>query len=81
VPGEQRTFLRIGCLTLDVFLAGLGTSPHIRGGEEVQYRLAAPLISERVPDLESVGFRPSGLATYRCPQDLLLGLPVGAVLE
>lgn len=53
--------------------------PHHRDGEEVRNRLAAPRIGE-VLDLEPVITSPS-LPPHLRPLNLLLGLPVGAVLE
>jgi len=60
----------------------LGRHPpsHVRGGEEVQYRLPAPLIRQEVPDLPSV-FPLPRLLPYLRPQDLLLGLPLRTHLE
>jgi hypothetical protein len=55
-------------------------SPHIRGGKEVKDRPAAPLIGEKVTDLEPI-FSSTRLLPHFRPQDLLLGLPVGAILE
>jgi len=53
---------------------------HIRGGVEVWYHLATPLVSEEVLDFEpallSLTFLP-----HLYPQDCLLGLPLGACLE
>jgi len=46
--------------------------PHIRGGREVQDRLAAPLVREEPPELEPI-LAPPGLR----PQALVLALPLG----
>jgi len=54
--------------------------PHIRSAEEIQNRLAAPRIGEEVPDLETI-LPPLGPIPSLRPQNLLLGLPVGAVFE
>ena len=53
---------------------------HIRRGEEVQYRPAASPIGEEVPHLPPVLPPPRLLLRLR-PQDLLLRLPLGALLE
>jgi hypothetical protein len=62
-----------------IFSRDPDTPAHIRGGEEIQNRLAAPPIGE-VPDFKPV-LPPPGLLAHLRPQNLLLGLPVGAVLE
>jgi len=53
---------------------------HIRSGEEVQYRLAAPAVGKEVPDLEPA-LPPPCLLPHFCPHDLLLGFPLGVRLE
>jgi hypothetical protein len=49
-------------------------------GEEVQHQLAASRVGQEVPDLESILPSPT-LLPYLHPQDLLLGLSAGVVLE
>jgi hypothetical protein len=53
---------------------------HIRGGEEVQDRLAAPLVGEEVPNLGVIIFL-AGFPSHLRPQDFPLGIPLGAILE
>jgi hypothetical protein len=65
-------------LAWGVFLSWLRGHPsHIRGGEEVQDRLAASLVGEEIPDLEPVLTSPC-LPPYLCPQGFLLAFPVRA---
>jgi len=53
---------------------------HIHRGEEVQYCPAAPPIGQEVPHLLPV-LPPPRLLLHLRPQDLLLRLPLGALLE
>jgi len=53
---------------------------HIRRGEKVQYSPAAPPISQEVPNLPPV-LPPPRLLLHLRPQDFLLRLPLGALLE
>jgi hypothetical protein len=59
-----------------------GSDPpaNIRGGEDVQHRLAAPRVGKEVPGFEPVLSLP-GLLLHLRPQNLLLGLPFGVLPE
>jgi len=54
--------------------------PHVRGGEEVQYRPPSPLICQEVPHLPPV-LPPPSLLPHLRPQGHLLGFPLRTHLE